>query len=141
MTQLLKSLDRIGSIGALIAAVAAPCCFPLFAAIGAGLGLGALSQYEGVILYIFQGFAAITLIGLFLSFLRHRNIAPLLLGTFACALLGYHFYNSFRSLRSTADCLRSSPPRFGIISSVGNGKLPFWHPPSPAQIAVIELWK
>ena len=29
------SLDRIGSVGALIAALAAPCCFPLFAAVGA----------------------------------------------------------------------------------------------------------
>ena len=95
MTQWLKSLDRIGSIGSLIAAVAAPCCFPLFATIGTALGLGALSQYEGTILYIFQGFAAVTVIGLLVSFLKHRNVAPLLLGTVACILLGYHFYRSF----------------------------------------------
>ena len=95
MKQLIKSLDRIGSMGALIAAVAVPCCFPLFAAIGTALGLGALSQYEGIILYIFQGFAAVTVIGLLLSFLKHRNITPLLLGTAACVFLGYHFYRSF----------------------------------------------
>lgn len=93
--QLIRSLDRVGSIGALIAAIAAPCCFPLFAAVGTAVGLGALGQYEGVVLYIFQGFAAITLIGLLLSFLKHRNTAPLLLGTFASILLGYHFYKSF----------------------------------------------
>src|SRR5436190_24175777 len=29
------SLDRIGSLGAIVAAIAAPCCFPLFAALGA----------------------------------------------------------------------------------------------------------
>ena len=91
----IKSLDQVGSIGALIAAIAAPCCFPLFAAVGTAAGLGALAQYEGIILYIFQGFAAITLIGLLLSFLKHWNIAPVLLGTFACVLLGYHFYRSF----------------------------------------------
>jgi MerC mercury resistance protein len=92
---LIRSLDRVGSIGALIAAIAAPCCFPLFAAVGTAVGLGALGQYEGIILYIFQGFAAVTLIGLLLSFLKHRNIVPLLFGTFACVLLGYHFYKSF----------------------------------------------
>ena len=91
----MRSLDRIGSIGALIAAIAAPCCFPLFAAVGTAMGLGALGQYEGVILYIFQGFAAVTLLGLLLSFIKHRNVGPFLLGTSACILLGYHFYKSF----------------------------------------------
>jgi hypothetical protein len=95
MKQPFKSLDRIGSAGALLAAMAAPCCFPFFAAIGTALGLGALQQYEGIILYIFQSFAALALLGLLLSFLRHRNIGPFLLGTFACVLVGYHFYRSF----------------------------------------------
>jgi MerC mercury resistance protein len=91
----IKSLDRIGSIGALLTAIAAPCCFPLFATIGATVGLGALAQYEGIILYLFHGFAFITLMGLLLAFLKHRNIAPLVLGTIACVLLTYHFYRSF----------------------------------------------
>jgi hypothetical protein len=59
------------------------------------VGLGALAQYEGIILYLFQGFAFITLMGLLLAFLKHRNIAPLVLGTIACVLLAYHFYTSF----------------------------------------------
>lgn len=95
MKHLIKSLDKVGSIGALIAAIAAPCCFPLFAAVSTAMGLGALGQYEGIILYLFQGFAAVTLIGLLLSFLKHRNIGPLLLGMSACLLLAYHFYKSF----------------------------------------------
>ena len=95
MKHWIKSLDQIGSIGALIAAIAAPCCFSLFAAVGTAAGLGTLAQYEGIILYIFQGFAAITLIGLVLSVLKHRNVVPVLLGMFACVLLGYHFYRSF----------------------------------------------
>jgi hypothetical protein len=86
------SLDRVGLIGALIAAMAAPCCFPLFAAVGTVAGLGALGQYEGVILYIFQGFALLALAGLTLSFRRHRDPAPLIVGTLACLNLANHFY-------------------------------------------------
>jgi hypothetical protein len=89
------SLDRVGSVGALIAAIATPCCFPLFAAVGTAAGLGALGQYEGVILYIFQGFALLTLAGLALSFRQHRDCAPLIVGTLGCANLAYHFYWEF----------------------------------------------
>lgn len=89
------SLDRVGSVGALIAAIAAPCCFPLFAAVGTAAGLGALGQYEGPILYIFQGFAILTLAGLALSVRRHRNFGPLIVGTLSCAALAYHFYSAF----------------------------------------------
>ena len=90
------SLDRVGSIGAVIAAIAAPCCFPLFAAIGTAAGLGALGQYEGVILYIFQGFALLTLAGLVLSYWQYRNSAgPLVVGVLSGATLAYHFYWEF----------------------------------------------
>jgi MerC mercury resistance protein len=92
------SLDRMGSVGALLAAIAAPCCFPLFAAVGSAAGLSALGQYEGVILYIFQGFALLTLAGLALSFRQHRNLGPLIVGALSCAALAYHFYQSFSLL-------------------------------------------
>jgi hypothetical protein len=86
------SLDRIGSVGALLAAIAAPCCFPIFAALGTALGFGALGEHEGVILYILQGFAVLTLAGLALSYRRHRDPAPLIVGALGCANLAYHFY-------------------------------------------------
>lgn len=89
------SLDRIGSVGALIAAIAAPCCFPLFAAVGTAAGLGVLGRYEGVILYLFQGFALLSLVGLALSARRHRDFAPLIVGALSCANLAYHFYWEF----------------------------------------------
>jgi hypothetical protein len=85
-------LDRVGSLGALVAAIAAPCCFPVFAAIGTAAGFSALGPYEGVILYIFQGFALLTLVGLALSFRQHRDLAPLIIGALGCATLAYHFY-------------------------------------------------
>jgi len=89
------SLDRVGSVGALIAAIAAPCCFPLFAAVGTAAGFTVLGPYEGVILYIFQGFAVLTLAGLALSVRQHRYFAPLIVGTLGCASLAYHFYWAF----------------------------------------------
>jgi hypothetical protein len=88
-------LDRVGSAGALVAAIAAPCCFPIFAAVTAGVGLGALGEYEDVILYIFQGFALLTLAGLALSFRQRRDPAPLIVGTLGCLNLAYHFYWEF----------------------------------------------
>lgn len=39
-------LDKIGSIGAVIAAAACPVCFPKLALLGALFGLGALGVYE-----------------------------------------------------------------------------------------------
>src|SRR5882724_10133567 len=91
----LDSLDRIGSIGALIAAIAAPCCFPLFAAATASLGLGMLGRYETTVLYLFQAFAIISLLGLALAFRRHRRIGPLALGAASTGALAYTFYSSF----------------------------------------------
>jgi hypothetical protein len=58
-------------------------------------GLSALGQYEGVILYIFQGCALLTLAGLALSVRRHRDYAPLIVGALGCANLAYHFYWEF----------------------------------------------
>ena len=95
LARLSSVLDRIGSAGALVAAIAAPCCFPLFAAIGAAAGLSVFDRYEGVILLIFQGFALLTLAGLALSFRRNHNFGPLIIGFLSCAALAIHFYLSF----------------------------------------------
>jgi len=95
LPRLRLSLDRIGSAGVLVAAIAAPCCFPLFAAVGAAAGLSVLEQYEGVILFVFQGFALLTLAGLAFSFRQSRNLGPLIIGVISCAALAIHFYLSF----------------------------------------------
>ena len=92
---MLASLDRFGSLGAFVAAVAAPCCFPLFAALAATLGLGALAPYEAIVLYAFQGFALLSLVGLVFAFRQHRRAGPLILGVISVAILAYAFYHSF----------------------------------------------
>lgn len=95
MRHVLATLDRIGSLGALAAAIAAPCCFPLFAAVGAGLGLGVLGRFETTLLYLFQAFAVVSLIGLTSAFFHHRHVSPLLLGAASAGALAYHFYFAF----------------------------------------------
>jgi hypothetical protein len=88
-------LDRIGSIGALVTAIAAPCCFPLFAAVSAALGLGVLGRYETTVLYAFQLFAALSLLGLAFAVPRHRHFGPFILGFLSVASLSYTFYYAF----------------------------------------------
>jgi hypothetical protein len=89
-------LDRIGAVGVLLAAIAAPCCFPLFAAIGTAAGFSVLEPYEGIVLLVFKGSALLTLLGLALSCRRTRNWGPLIVGIVSCLVLAIHFCVSFR---------------------------------------------
>lgn len=82
-------LDRIGSIGAVIAAAACPICFPKLALIGALFGLSAFSAYEYQFLIATQLLAALAAGGHVLSYRRHRNrwlLASALVG--AAAVFG-----------------------------------------------------
>lgn len=98
MQRLSSSLDKIGSAGALLAAIAAPCCFPIFAAAAAGLGLGALGRYESVVLYLFQAFALLSLVGLLAAYRGHHRIGPVTLGTLSVGVIAYTFYWSFQTI-------------------------------------------
>lgn len=40
--------DKVGSLGALVSAMGCAMCFPAIASLGAALGLGFLSQWEGL---------------------------------------------------------------------------------------------
>jgi hypothetical protein len=92
---MIRSLDRIGSIGALLSAVAAPCCFPLFAAIAAASGLTVPGRFEMTVLYLFQGFALLAIVGLALSYRKHRGLGPLSVGLLSGSALVYVFYYSW----------------------------------------------
>ena len=59
----LSALDKLGAVGAFLAAAAAPCCFPLLAAVGAALGLGALQAWRGYMDYVIQGFVLVSGVG------------------------------------------------------------------------------
>lgn len=92
MNRAIDSLDRIGSIGALAAAIAAPCCFPLFAALAATLGLGVLARFEPTVLYLFQAFAFVAVLGLALSYRKHRHASPVGIGLLGAIAIAYSFY-------------------------------------------------
>lgn len=60
-----------------LAAAAAPSCFPLLATAGAGLGLAAFPSVRGYIDYAIQAMALLALMGNVLAYRQHRRRAPL----------------------------------------------------------------
>jgi len=73
-------LDKVGSIGAVIAGAAVPCCFPFLSLIGSILGLTFLAPYETYILYAMQVLVVVALVGTVIAYRGHRKFLPLLLG-------------------------------------------------------------
>lgn len=96
MSEKLSHLDKAGAIGGIFAALAAatPCCLPLLAAAGASLGLGFLMPYQSVSEWIFQGFAFLALLGVIVTFRRHKQLLPLfvMLGAVTAILAYYHVF-------------------------------------------------
>lgn len=86
-------VDKIGSIGTLLTAMACPVCWPLFATAGSALGLGILQPYEGILMvYVFPAFIITALVGAVLSYRHHRKPGPLITGIVSGALALYGFY-------------------------------------------------
>ncbi len=73
-------LDKVGSVGAIIAGAAIPCCFPFLSLIGSILGLSFLAPYESYVMYAMQVLVALALAGTVIAFRGHRKILPLILG-------------------------------------------------------------
>ena len=73
-------LDKGGALGALMAAVAAPCCFPLLAPIGFALGFGALLPWAEYALYGVAACAVVAMVGNIIAFRSHHRLGWLLLG-------------------------------------------------------------
>jgi mercuric ion transport protein len=80
-------LERSGTVGALVAAILCPICFPKLALIGAALGLGALAPYEGWFAAAAQLFLVVALAGHWLAFRRHRDRRVLALAAVGVALV------------------------------------------------------
>ncbi|RJT90554.1 mercury transporter MerC [Arthrobacter frigidicola] len=76
--------DKAGSVGVLISAIGCASCFPALAGLGAAIGLGFLSQWEGLfittLLPLFAGLALlVNALGGF-SHRQWRRAAPVLIG-------------------------------------------------------------
>ena len=66
-------LEKLGSLGAIISAMGCAACFPALGALGASVGLGFLSSYEGVLINkLLPAFAVIALSANLWGWTRHR---------------------------------------------------------------------
>ncbi len=82
-------LDKVGSVGAVIAGAAVPCCFPFLSLFGSILGLGFFAQYEGVIMYLIQALVVLALVGSIIAFRGHRKVLPLIVSVLSTASVLY----------------------------------------------------
>lgn len=68
-----RLVDKVGSVGALVSAMGCAACFPALASLGASVGLGFLSAYEGVFINkLLPIFAIIVLVANVLAFFSHK---------------------------------------------------------------------
>lgn len=82
-------LEKLGTSGAILAAIVCPVCFPKLALIGAALGLGVLAPYEGWFVAAAQVFLVVALVGHVVAFRRHRNAwVPALAGVGVTLVIG-----------------------------------------------------
>lgn len=78
---LISAADKTGVIGAIVAAIGCAACFPVLGSLGAAIGLGFLSQFEGTLVaYVLPLFAIIALVANFMGGLRRRHWPRMLLG-------------------------------------------------------------
>ena len=81
MSMLTRLADKAGLIGSVVSAAACVNCFPALASLGAAIGLGVLSPYEGLFIRILlPTFAAIALLANALGWLSHRQWPRAVLG-------------------------------------------------------------
>lgn len=82
-------LDKVGSVGAVLAGAAVPCCFPFLSLIGSILGLSFLAPYETYVMYVMQVLVVVALAGTAIAYRGHRKVLPLLLGIISTAAVLY----------------------------------------------------
>lgn len=87
--------DKLGAVGAVLSAVAAPCCFPLFAAIGGALGLGSVPFLRGNAPILIEVMTALALFGQVASYRQHQKKGPLLLGGVSAGLVAFAYFLNY----------------------------------------------
>lgn len=106
MKNLLNIASRLGetsgAIGAIVSTMGCAMCFPAMASIGAALGLGFLSQWEGLFLNtLLPLFAWIALIANALGWLSHRQWHRSLIGMVGPTIVLLSMYPWFQYSWST----------------------------------------
>ncbi len=89
--------DKAGALGALTAAMGCSMCFPAIASLGAALGLGFFSQWEGLMINtLLPAFAWLALIANALGWMAHRQWGRTLFGSSGPILLLLSLYPWFQ---------------------------------------------
>jgi mercuric ion transport protein len=66
--------NKAGGLGSIVSAMGCGACFPALASLGSAIGLGFLSQYEGLFITVLLPlFAGLALLANVLGWLRHRQ--------------------------------------------------------------------
>ena len=82
MNVMTRIADKAGALGSIVSAMGCGVCFPVFASLGAALGLGFLSQFEALFVTVLLPlFAALALLANALGWLSHRQWHRSVLGT------------------------------------------------------------
>ena len=85
-------LDKLGALGAILAAAAVPCCFPLLAVVSASLGLAAPQSLRGYMDYAIQGMVLLALLGNLLAYRQHHQWPPFIVGLISVAVVFVAYY-------------------------------------------------
>ncbi len=74
MNVISRIADKTGALGSIVSAMGCAACFPAIASLGAAIGLGFLSKYEGLFLNkLLPLFAAVALLANALGWFSHRQ--------------------------------------------------------------------
>lgn len=88
--------DKAGALGSVVSAMGCAACFPAIASLGAAVGLGFLTEYEGLFLNtLLPLFAAVALVANGLGWFSHRQWHRSVLGMVGPAIVLAAMYPFF----------------------------------------------
>lgn len=90
--KLTSNIDKLGLIGIILTVFFSPCCFPLFAFGASALGLGSFELFGGWTMWVLQAMVLVSLIGLVISYRKHRCLYPLLVAFPSMLIMFSGFY-------------------------------------------------
>jgi mercuric ion transport protein len=85
-------LEKIPSVGAIVAAAGCPVCFPVLAGVGSAFGLGALAAYESQFILLTQVFIVLSVVFAVVSYRRTQYKPSLLIAVLSGALFFFAWY-------------------------------------------------
>ena len=85
------NLDKFGVIGLFITVLFSPCCFPLFSFGASILGLGSFELFGGWTMWVFLIMVLLSILGLYISYLKHASLRPLIIAAPSALLIFFGF--------------------------------------------------